>query len=149
MILSLLQLPTRSMSVDGWKFTVVVPSWTMHVIDNENVVVSYTGFAGSLFCFSPVKFIKLCIDRCFLTPQNMLPQNSVCLATTGLQLYRVEVKVQAPDAEQLARSVLRRYSDFRRLHAAVCAPYHAICFPLPWSCAWCQFQKPTPLNVRD
>mmetsp|Transcript_38029 Transcript_38029/g.107430 ORF Transcript_38029/g.107430 Transcript_38029/m.107430 type:complete len:536 (+) Transcript_38029:486-2093(+) len=58
---------------EGWKFTVVVPSWTTHTILDESVV-----------------------------------------------LYRVEVRVQAPGSEHTkTRSVLRRYSDFRRLHASL------------------------------
>jgi len=58
---------------EGWQFTVVIPSWTTHIISEENVV-----------------------------------------------LYRVEVRVQPPGSEHTkSRSVLRRFSDFRRLNAAL------------------------------
>ena len=65
-----------------------------------------------------------------------LRHSPVALSNCGLQLYRVEVRVQAPDADrQHTRSVLRRYSDFRRLYAAVPPPPppmpHAPC-PIPF-----------------
>eukprot|EP00873_Tetraselmis_striata_P037282 jgi/Tetstr1/457546/TSEL_044115.t1 len=68
------------MAAEGWKFTVVVPSWTTHRIADENVV-----------------------------------------------LYRVESRVQAPGADHpKTRSVLRRFSDFRRLHASLKAKMPAL-----------------------